>query len=454
MGQADDAMRVRPREGLTLYLDCQAGVAGDMLVAALLDAGADEAAMRRALDSMSVGGFEIEVSRVKKAGIDCCDFAVRLDAEHENRDHDMEYLHGDGALALEADPRHALHEHEHRHGGHHHHGPHGHHHEHRGPADIDRIIDAADMSAGARAIAHRAVRILAEAEAKAHAVPLDQVHFHEVGAVDSIVDIVAASVLFDSLAVARTVVPVLVDGHGTIRCQHGVIPVPAPATLNVCVACGLPLAQADVSGELVTPTGAALVAAFDPVFELPPRYAVRAVGLGAGKRAYERPSVVRAWLIEELPAAPVPDTPAQVVKLECDIDDSTPEVLAYAADRLRDAGAREVHWVPVFTKKGRPAYQLQVISAIEDAERLEEVIFRETSTIGVRRVRMERTVLARAIEEVPTPWGAVRMKRVELPDGSRREAPEFEDCAAIARREGIALQRVMDAARASREAGL
>ena len=163
---------------------------------------------------------------------------------------------------------------------------------------------------------------------------------------------------------------------------------------------------------------------------------------------------MRAWLIEELPAAPVPDTPAQVVKLECDIDDSTPEVLAYAADRLRDAGAREVHWVPVFTKKGRPAYQLQVISAIEDAGRLEEVIFRETSTIGVRRVRMERTVLARAIEEAPTPWGAVRMKRVELPDGSRREAPEFEDCAAIARREGIALQRVMDAARASREAGL
>lgn len=323
------------------------------------------------------------------------------------------------------------------------------------------------MTSGARALAHRAFDILAAAEAKAHAVPLDQVHFHEVGAIDSIVDVIAASVLLDSLQLDGTVVPVLVDGHGTIRCQHGIIPVPAPATLNVCTACGLPLSQADVEGELVTPTGAALVAALDPSFELPARYAVRAVGLGAGKRSYARPSLVRALLIEPLadgapaqacgpahedaalsPAelSQATGTLAEVVKLECDIDDATSEVLAYAADALRAAGAREVHWLPIFTKKGRPAYQLQVIAAPEDVPRMERVIFRETSTIGVRRSALQRTVLPRTFHEVETAWGPVRIKRAELPDGTARTAPEFEDCAAIARREGLPVQQVMAAA--------
>ena len=435
--------------GCALYLDCQSGIAGDMLVGALLDLGADEVAMRRALASLPVDGFEIAVTRVKKAGIDCCDFAVLLDREHENHDHDMAYLHGTGHAAHEHD-----HEHGHRHG---HEGHHHHHHEHRGPVDIARIIDAADMTAGARALAHRTFDILAAAEAKAHAVPIDQVHFHEVGAVDSIVDIVAASVLLDSLGVSRVIVPVLVDGHGTVRCQHGIIPVPAPATLNICIASGLPLQQVDVEGELVTPTGAALVAALDPQAELPARYAVRQVGMGAGKRSYERPSLLRALLIQEVAGAEAPAsecarqvsdaTPEQIVKLECDIDDSTPEVLAYAADRLREAGAREVHWLPLYTKKGRPAFQLQVISVPEDVERLELIIFRETSTIGIRRVNMDRTVLERSFERVQTPWGAVSVKRAVLPDGSERIAPELDDCAALARREGIPLQQVMDAAR-------
>ena len=313
------------------------------------------------------------------------------------------------------------------------------------------------MTAGARALAHRTFDILAAAEAKAHAVPIDQVHFHEVGAVDSIVDIVAASVLLDSLCVSRVIVPVLVDGHGTVRCQHGIIPVPAPATLNICIASGLPLQQVDVEGELVTPTGAALVAALDPQAELPARYIVRQVGMGAGKRSYERPSLLRALLIQEVAGAEAPAsecarqvsdaTPEQIVKLECDIDDSTPEVLAYAADRLREAGAREVHWLPIYTKKGRPAFQLQVISVPEDVECLELIIFRETSTIGIRRVNMDRTVLERSFERVQTPWGAVSVKRAVLPDGSERIAPELDDCAALARREGIPLQQVMDAAR-------
>ena len=428
------------RRGKTLYLDCQAGIAGDMLVAALLDLGGKPALERltQMLEKLSLEGFSVSVTRVKKAGIDCCDFDVKLDAAHENHDHDMAYLHGLGDTSHD----------------------HDHHHAHRGLAQVEQVIDAASLSDRARGLARDAFRILARAEAKAHGLPIDQVHFHEVGAVDSIVDVLAAAFLIDDLDIERAIVPALTDGHGTIRCQHGVIPVPVPATLNICIAHGLPLSSSSVEGELVTPTGAALVAALEPEFSLPERYTIRAVGLGAGKRSYERPSILRAMLIEELDARvgaaarePRPSLSAEtqapncIVKLECDIDDCSPEVLAYAAERLREAGAREVHWLPIFCKKGRPAYQLQVIVEPSDVSRMEEIILSETTTIGIRRQQMERTCLPRAIESVETPWGDVLVKTVRLPDGTRRTTPEYEACAAIARDKGVALQTVMDTVR-------
>lgn len=428
------------RRGKTLYLDCQAGIAGDMLVAALLDLGGKPALERltQMLEKLSLEGFSVSVTRVKKAGIDCCDFDVKLDAAHENHDHDMAYLHGLGDTSHD----------------------HDHHHAHRGLAQVEQVIDAASLSDRARGLARDAFRILARAEAKAHGLPIDQVHFHEVGAVDSIVDVLAAAFLIDDLDIERAIVPALTDGHGTIRCQHGVIPVPVPATLNICIAHGLPLSSSSVEGELVTPTGAALVAALEPEFSLPERYTIRAVGLGAGKRSYERPSILRAMLIEELDARvgaaarePRPSLSAEtqapncIVKLECDIDDCSPEVLAYAAERLREAGAREVHWLPIFCKKGRPAYQLQVIVEPSDVLRMEEIILSETTTIGIRRQQMERTCLPRAIESMETPWGDVLVKTVRLPDGTRRTTPEYEACAAIARDKGVALQTVMDTVR-------
>lgn len=430
------------RCGKTLYLDCQAGIAGDMLVAALLDLGGKPALGRltQMLEKLSLEGFSVAVTRVKKAGIDCCDFDVKLDAAHENHDHDMAYLHGLGDTSHDHD--------------------HDHHHAHRGLAQVEQLIDAAPLSERARGLARDAFCILARAEAKAHGLPIDQVHFHEVGAVDSIVDVLAAAFLIDDLDIERAIVPALTDGHGTIRCQHGVIPVPVPATLNICIAHGLPLSSSSVEGELVTPTGAALVAALEPEFSLPERYAIRAVGLGAGKRSYERPSILRAMLIEELDARvdaaacePRPSLSAEtqapncIVKLECDIDDCSPEVLAYAAERLREAGAREAHWLPIFCKKGRPAYQLQVIVEPSDVSRMEEIILSETTTIGIRRLQMERTCLPRAIESVETPWGNVLVKTVRLPDGTRRTTPEYEACAAIARDKGVALQTVMDTVR-------
>lgn len=494
--------------GVTLWLDCGAGVAGDMLVAALLDVAEDaagaERAMREALESLPVEGFSVEVRRVHKVGFDCCDFNVALDAAHENHDHDMAYLHGmraSSAASSAAGDDGVLHEytHEHEYAYEHaceyerarertHEHTDEHDHEHRRLADIEALIAAASMTPAARMIALRTFHILASAEAAAHGTTIDQVHFHEVGAVDSIVDIISAAVLFDYLHIERVIVPRLIDGHGTVRCQHGIIPVPVPATLNICKEHGLPLGVCDVEGELVTPTGAALVAAVVTGFDLPERSAVRRVGIGAGKRSYSRPSILRALIVEPIngstgtksqpcatsggaegdpgratlgereddrvplrrPAAPHSHeltAPTSVVKLECDIDDATGEELGYVAELLREAGAREVHWLPIFTKKGRPAYQLQVICVPEDVARMESVIFRETPTLGIRRVPMERTVLRRRRLTVETPYGSIRCKAAELPDGSTRIAPEYEDCRAAARTLGAPLREVMAAAR-------
>lgn len=492
--------------GRTLWLDCQAGVAGDMLVAALIDAAEDseaaERAVRTTLAALPVEGFSLEVGRVSKAGISCLDFNVVLDEAHENHDHDMAYLHGH-EHACEGDHGHIHgqeggcgHDHcgGHHHGDHHHHAGHaghaghahdhahahagdgGRHHAHRNLADILAIIEAAPLAPGAAAFARRAFGILAEAEAEAHGLPVEQVHFHEVGAVDSIADIVAAAVLVDLIGIERAIVPVLVEGRGTVRCQHGVMPVPVPATVGVCRAHGLPLAPCEVEGELVTPTGAALVAALNPEFVLPERYVVASVGLGAGKRTYERPSILRAMLIEPL-SGPTPtshrgrsaaageDAPAEllpssrpaplssetrppvtVCKLECDLDDMTPEQMAYAAERLSEAGAREVHWVPIVAKKGRPAYELQVLCEAQEAAAIEAVVFRETSTLGIRRCIMDRTVLPRRLEVRDTAFGPISVKIAMLPDGTERVTPEYEDCATAARAAGVSLATVMDAA--------
>ena len=286
-----------------LYLECNAGISGDMLVAALLDLGADRAKLDEALQSIPAKGFTYNISRVSKAGVDCCDFDVMLDAEHENHDHDMSFLHGEAVAAHVHS-----HEHEHEHCHEHHHDndhvhvhtphEHHHHHEHRGLKEVIEIINSTQMSERARALALRIFDIIAEAEGKAHAVAKEDVHFHEVGAIDSIVDIVAIAVCFDSLGVDEVIVPELCEGRGTVRCQHGVLPVPVPATANIMQSFGLNVRLLPVQGEFVTPTGAAAAAALMTTDELPEQFKICAIGLGAGKRQYERPSILRALLIE------------------------------------------------------------------------------------------------------------------------------------------------------------
>ena len=281
-GEAERTHAVRK----ILYLECSSGISGDMTAAALLDAGADEAAVRRALESLPVDGFEIRITRVAKSGLDVCDFDVVLDAAHENHDHDMAYLHGHAHGEAHVHG----HDHDRAHDG-------GHRHEHRGMAEIGAIIDAADMTDRAKEIARAVFAVIAEAEARAHGVPVDQVHFHEVGAVDSIADIVAIAAALDSLNVDDVVVSDLVEGTGTVRCQHGIIPVPVPAVVNIAAAHGLPLRITDVRGELVTPTGAAVVAAARTRAALPERFTIERVGMGAGKRAYETPGILRAMIL-------------------------------------------------------------------------------------------------------------------------------------------------------------
>lgn len=461
----------RQMEKKLLYLECESGISGDMTVAALLDLGADQEVLERALKSLPAGGFRTVISRVKKSGLDMCDFDVVLDERYENHDHDMEYLHGhdysheagDGHVhghhheeadvhahghhQEEADVLHAhgyhheeadvLHAHGHHHDEaepHHHEG--GHVHGHRGLPEILHIIAHADLTERAKATAEKIFRILAEAEAKAHGVPENQVHFHEVGAVDSIVDIVAAAVCLDNLGITDVIITKLNEGQGTIRCQHGILPVPVPAVMNIVQAHGLPLHITETKGELVTPTGAAIAAAIRTGDRLPEIFSVKKMGMGAGKRTYDRPSMLRAMLIED--QAEEKDL---IYKLETNIDDCTGEGLGYAMERLMEAGARDVHYMPVYMKKNRPAYQLNVICTRADIARMEEIIFKETTTIGIRRIPMERTILRRELRTVQTILGEAQVKVCRY-GGMERYFPEYNSVVSLCRKHGRDYQEV------------
>lgn len=418
-------------DGRMLYFECYSGISGDMAVAAMLDLGADRDALDRALSSLDLDGFRTEVTRVSKSGLDVCDFNVIL--EVDNHDHDMGYLYG--------------HEHHHDHGHHgdhdehdhddhgaHHHGDH--HHPHRGLPEILSIIDRADMTDSAKAVSRKVFEIIGAAEAEAHGVPIDQVHFHEVGAVDSIVDVVALGVCIDSLGVSRVCFSELYEGTGCIRCQHGVIPVPAPAVANIASAHSLPLRITPSQGEYVTPTGAAFAAAVRDS-DVPASFTIDRIGLGAGKRESERSGILRAMLITPRSSE---DT---IVKLECNVDDCTGEALGFAAERLMREGARDAHYTPVFMKKGRPAYQLTVVCRESDRQRMERIVFEETSTVGIRRVAMDRTVMDRRIDEVDTPIGRVQVKVCTI-DGIEKSHPEYESLAAICREKGIPFRDAYD----------
>ena len=431
--------------GRTLYLECTSGISGDMLVAALLDAGASEGRLLRVLAGLGVEGFEARVSRVSARSIDACDFDVVLDDEHDNHDHDMDWLFGE-----EEHEHHHHHDHEHDHD--HDHDHHGHvyrHHEHRGLADVLAIVDGAGLTPRARDIATRTFTILADAEAKAHGTTRDEVHFHEVGAIDSIVDVIAAAVCLDDLDVCDAILSPLAEGEGTIRAAHGILPIPVPAVANIVAAQGLVLAPCGRKGELVTPTGAALAAAIRTRDALPPAYRVLAVGTGAGKRAYEPRSILRAFIIEPVEPAEAVPAAKPLIKLETEVDDCTGEALAHTMGRLYDAGALEVHFIPCVMKKSRPGYQLEVLCTEATRPALEPIIFEDTTTIGIRRTELDRTALAREKVTLTCEYGSFEAKRVTLPTGARRSYPEYDSVAALAAKAGVGFQDAFRAASAA-----
>lgn len=436
-----------------LYLECNYGISGDMAVAALLDAGADRTALEKALASIPVKGFKTEIKRVEKNGVSCLDFNVILDSEHENHDHDMNYLFGHES----AEHNHGHGEHFHGHTHHHseaeehshaaqheiHHGEqvHGeqvHHHEHRNLHDVLEIIDKTEMTENARKLAHKIFEIIAQAESKAHSKPVEEVHFHEVGAVDSVVDVIALAVCFDSLHVEKVFVPFLCEGTGTVRCQHGILPVPVPAVANIMQEYYVPLKITGERGEFVTPTGAAFVAAVATEFSLPKNFVLKKIGMGAGKRDYGVPNIVRAMLVEtEEKNNPENQLTSafhdKIIKLETNIDDSTGEALGFVMDELFASGALDVHYLPCFMKKNRPAWLLVVLCRLEDAAKMEKIIFMHTTTIGIRMSQMERTCLARSECSVEVFGEKAEVKVVDV-YGEKRFYPEYERVSRIAQK--------------------
>lgn len=450
-------------QGRTLIIDGSSGISGDMTVAALLDLGASEERLRAALATLPVDGFGIAITRVTKNGLAACDFDVRLDAEHENHDHDMAWLFGtnDSKQEHAYDHHDRVSEHNHAHTHEHNHiHESGHAHGHRSLAEISALINGSHMTEAAKTRALAIFAKLTEAEAKAHGATPETVLLHEVGALDSIVDICAVAICLEDLGIENIVVESLAEGHGTIRCAHGVMPIPVPAVVNLCQAAHIELAPAPVHGELVTPTGAAIVAALRTSTQLPTHYAIEAVGYGAGKRTYENCSgTLRALLVtatapsENLPgtSCPAAERMGSVVKLETDLDDCTGEALGRTIELLMAAGAREAHAIPIVMKKGRPAYQLEVICDHSNEEELRSIIFANTTTIGIRSMEMRRHPLPREAAEVPTRFGTVAVKRVVLSDGHTRAYPEYDSVVAVCEQSGASFQDVFRAAQAACE---
>lgn len=397
-------------ENKLLYLEGASGISGDMTVAALLDLGASREKLDAVLRSMNLEGFEYRVSRKSSYGIAGTDFDVIL------HDH---------------------HHHEHEHG-------HEHHHEHRNLDDVCAVIDRGTMTDGARELAKKIFRIVAEAESKAHGVPVSEVHFHEVGAIDSIVDIVSAAVLIDDLGIRECVVTGLAEGSGYVHCQHGDLPVPVPAVLNIAQAHGIALRTSAANGEMVTPTGIAIAAALRTRDRLPAEYKVEKVGIGLGKRDFGRANILRAMILEETL------DPEQIYVLETNIDDATGEALGLALEKLMAAGASDAHFLPCFMKKNRPAYLLRVIAAAPEIPALERILFESTTTIGMRKLPVDRICMDRKNRTVKLPFGTVSVKRCTW-NGVVRNYPEYESVRALAERTGKEFQLVFALAKQAAE---
>jgi uncharacterized protein (TIGR00299 family) protein len=410
------------------YLDCFSGISGDMLLGALIDAGVPAELFRSTVAALDVGA-RLEVMRVDRSGINAAKVEVYCHGEKELPREQFWAKQAAGGMAGH-DSAHA-----HRHGSGGHHG--------RGLQQIRDIIRGAKLSEATRKTAIGIFEKLGAAEAKIHGIPVDQVHFHEVGAVDAMVDVVCAAAGAEHLHVEEWVCSPLNVGSGTVQCAHGTFPVPAPATLELLQ--GAPVYSSGPPFELVTPTGAAIVAELVSHFGVFPGMRAERMGYGAGSRDTARhPNVLRLTLGESQPG----EAPGEekVAVLEASLDDLNPQVFGYVLERALAEGALEAFGTPLQMKKSRPGMLLTVLARSSDADRLARLIFAETTTLGVRMREERRQALHRQWTGVQTRWGEVRVKVASLNGTTSNFAPEYEDCRRIAGEHGVPLKAVMQEA--------
>lgn len=416
----------------TLYLECNMGAAGDMLTAALLELHPDPQGFVERMNRLGLPGVVFAAQPAVKCGITGTQVSVTVGGEEEES-HDVPlHTHVHETAQDEAHPGHAHdHEHEHTHG--HEHG-HGHHH-HAGMGDIRHILSHLDIPQPVRQDAEAVYQLIAQAESHAHGRPVEEIHFHEVGTLDAVTDVVAVCWLLHDLSPEQIVASPVHVGCGQVRCAHGILPVPAPATAYILQ--GVPTYGGSVQGELCTPTGAALLKHFVQRFGPSPVMRVEKTGYGMGKKDFEAANCVRAMLGQ------TQEESTTIAQLACNLDDMTPEALGFAQERLWEAGALDVTTAPIGMKKNRPGVQLTCLCRLEDREKLVSVLFAHTTTLGVRESLCTRYTLARSQRTVETEHGPVRVKEARG-WGVTREKPEYEDVANIAREQGLTLDQVKE----------
>ncbi|MGA7751315.1 MAG: nickel pincer cofactor biosynthesis protein LarC [Candidatus Sulfotelmatobacter sp.] len=432
------------------YLECFSGISGDMFLGALVDAGVSPQLLEDTVSALGVGA-KLQISRVTRSGISATKVDVWVDGEKDMPRE--EYW-------AKQDHARAHHEHPHSHDHDHHEhaagevsraaaaAPHKHDHAHRGLSEIQKIISAAAIADSAKKTAISIFESLGAAEAKIHDAPLEDIHFHEVGSVDAIVDIVCAAVGIEALDVGEIICSPLNVGGGTVKCAHGTFPVPAPATVELLK--DAPVYSSGVQAELVTPTGAAIAKTLVRRFTSFPEMRIEQSGYGAGSRDFPgHPNVMRLVIGEAASTLAAKTHSETITVLEANLDDLNPQVFGYVMDRLLEEGALDAFGMPVQMKKNRPGTLLTVLCKPEDASKLTQLIFTETTTLGVRRREEVRQALARRWENVRTPWGAVRMKIASMNGKVTNYAPEYEDCRRIAAEHHVPLKTVIqEAARA------
>ncbi|PWT84037.1 MAG: nickel pincer cofactor biosynthesis protein LarC [Blastocatellia bacterium] len=405
-----------------LYFDCFSGISGDMVLGALIDAGLPLNELKAALGSLAISGYDVDARRVLRAGVSATKFGV-----HEHN----------GRIAAASNQQYDVH---HDHGQGHHHGDeehHAHSHPHRSLPEIYALIDQSALPQAGRARAKALFQRLAEVEASIHQMPVEQVHLHEVGALDSIIDVVGAVFAIEWFSAERIVCSPLNVGGGMVKSAHGTFPVPSPATIKLLG--DAPVYGGPIQKELVTPTGALLASAYASSFGPIPAMAIEQVGYGAGDHDFPTtPNVLRV-LVGRATDRPTTD---RVTVLECEIDDMNPQLFGVTMERLYAAGALEVFYVPVQMKKNRPGTLLSVVAPPTLRARLAEIIFQETTTIGLRHFEVDRECLQREIVVVQTPVGPVRFKVAWREGRVVNAAPEFEDCARLAADHNLSVKEI------------